>query len=33
MSDEQLRNLERDDPEMWDEIASRREWMGNWDPE
>ena len=33
MSDEQLRNLERDDPGMWDEIASRKEWMGNWDPE
>lgn len=33
MSDEQLRNLERDDPAMWDETASRKEWMGDWNPE
>jgi hypothetical protein len=33
VSDEELMRLKKDDPEMWDEIESRKEWMGDWDPE
>ena len=33
MSDGDLAKLKRSDPEMWDEMESRKEWMGDWDPE
>lgn len=33
LSDEELADLEKRDPETWEAMQDRRGWVGDWDPE